>query len=91
MNIGKAIKEIRKRKGISQKDLAGRIGISVNALCSIENRKTFPWMKHIDMICEALGVAQSVLMFFSISEEDIPEHKRELFHTLAEPLKDNIL
>lgn len=91
MNIGNAIKEIRKRKGISQKDLAGKVGISVNTLCRIENRKTFPWMNYIDMICEALGVAQSVLMFFSISEEDIPEHKRELFHMLAEPLKDNIL
>lgn len=91
MNIGNAIKEIRKRKGILQKDLAGKVGISVNALCLIENEKTFPSMSNINKICEALGVAQSVLMFFSISEEDIPEHKRELFHTLAEPLKDNIL
>lgn len=91
MNIGNAIKEIRKRKGILQKDLAGKVGISVNALCLIENEKTFPSMANINKICEALGVAQSVLMFFSISEEDIPEHKRELFHTLAEPLKDNIL
>lgn len=91
MNIGKAIKEIRKRKGIARKDLAARIGISVYALSRIERRKTFQWMNHIDIICDALGVAQSVLMFFSISEEDIPEHKRELFHTLAEPLKDNIL
>lgn len=91
MNIGNAIKEIRKRKGILQKDLAGKVGISVNALCLIENEKTFPSMANINKICEVLGVAQSVLMFFSISEEDIPEHKRELFHTLAEPLKDNIL
>lgn len=91
MNIGNAIKEIRKRKGILQKDLAGKVGISVNALCLIENEKTFPSMVNINKICEALGVAQSILMFFSISEEDIPEHKRELFHTLAEPLKDNIL
>lgn len=91
MNIVNAIKEIRTRKGISQKELAMKTGLSANAMCSIENEKTFPSMNNINRICDVLGVAQSILMFFSITEEDIPEHKRELFYTLAKPLKENIL
>lgn len=91
MNIGNAIRDIRKRKGISQKELAEKVGLSANALCSIENDKSTPSMKNIKKICSALGVAQSVLMFFSIAEEDIPERKRELFHALANPLKDCLI
>ena len=36
MDIGTAIKTIRKEKGISQKKLAEMVGISVNSLCQIE-------------------------------------------------------
>lgn len=91
MNIGNAVKEIRKRKGISQKDLASKIGISTNALCSIEKEKTFPSNNNIENICNALDIPQSVLLLFSINTEDIPEHKRELAKILLTPLKDNIL
>jgi transcriptional regulator with XRE-family HTH domain len=36
MDIGSAIKSIRTRNKITQKDLAVKCGISANALCSIE-------------------------------------------------------
>lgn len=57
MNIGNAIKEIRKRKGISQKDLAKKIGMSTNNLCSIEKEKSFPSMENIkkNMRCAGSG------------------------------------
>ena len=42
MDIGNAIKLLRKRKDISQKELSNLCGISANALCSIESGGTFP-------------------------------------------------
>lgn len=91
MNIGNAIKEIRKRKGISQKDLAKKIGMSANNLCSIEKEKSFPSMENIKKICSSLEVPESVLLLFSITDEDVPEHKRKVFHYLADPLKNYII
>ena len=35
MDIGNAVKMLRMKKGISQKDLSSMCGISANALCSI--------------------------------------------------------
>ena len=42
MDIGSAVKILRKKKEISQKDLSSMCGISANALCSIESGGTFP-------------------------------------------------
>ena len=42
MELGSAIKVIRKEKGFTQKELASKCNISTNALCSIENNKKLP-------------------------------------------------
>lgn len=42
MDIGNAVKIIRKKKNISQKELANLCELSTNAICSIENGATFP-------------------------------------------------
>ena len=56
MNIGQQIKDIRKRKGMAQKDLACKLGISANAMCSIENGKAWPSEDTMARICVLLGV-----------------------------------
>ena len=50
MDIGTAIKEIRSRKHITQKDLASKCNISANALCSIEKNTSFPSKETIKKI-----------------------------------------
>ena len=90
MTLGQAIKELRKRKGYKQKEFAVSCGLSINALCQIEKDNTFPQKKNIDKICEALEIPQSYLLFFSLTEDDIPESKREVFNALSGTIK-NIL
>ena len=51
MQLGKAIKEIRLSKRITQIELAHRINISTNAICQIEIGKTFPSKDTISKIC----------------------------------------
>lgn len=87
MNLGQAIRDLRKSKKIKLKDLAESSGISKTALRNIEKDKSFPSKNTIDMICHSLGVDQGVLMFFCISEDSVPEDKREAFNVLVEPLR----
>lgn len=54
--IGQQIKDIRKRNGIKQKELAKGLGISANAMCSIEKGKAWPSYDTMKDICQLLGV-----------------------------------
>ena len=91
MDIGTAIKTIRKQRELSQKDLSNTIGLSVNSISQIELNMAFPHKKNINKICNALQIPVSFLLLFSISDEDIPEEKRVTFNYLNESLKNLLL
>ena len=91
MNLGEAIKTIRRSRGILQKELAERIGISANALVSIEHDNSFPTKETIEKICAALDIPRSYLLLSCLEEEDIPEEKRILYRVLVVPLRDEII
>lgn len=79
MNIGEAIKMIRLQKGIKQKDLATRAGMSATALCLIEQDKSFPSKETINSICRELDIPVGFLLFSAITEEQV-------FNALREPI-----
>lgn len=91
MDIGTSIKTLRKKKGISQKDLAQKVGIAGASLSQIENNAVFPQKSTINRICEELQIPSSYLLFFSIGEEDVPEEKRGIFNTLNKMIGDLLL
>lgn len=91
MNLGTAIKELRKKRGITQKALAEMANISANALCMIENNDNFPQKNTIKTLCEALNVPVSYLLFMSIDDSDVPEHKQLVFKSLHEATKAVLL
>lgn len=91
MDIGTAIKTIRKQKKLGQKDLSDATGLSVNSISQIELNATFPQKKNIAKICEALDIPVSYLLFFSITEEDVPEDKRATFSYLNGAVKEVLL
>jgi transcriptional regulator with XRE-family HTH domain len=91
MDLGNAIKTLRKHKKITQKQLAELSGISTNALCSIETGQSYPSMTTIKKICSSLNVPESYLLLFSITEDDIPEGKKILYRTLCEPLREELI
>jgi XRE family transcriptional regulator, regulator of sulfur utilization len=88
MDIGTSIKTIRKQKGFSQKMLAEKCEISINALCQIELNNSVPQKSTLDKICKELNVPISYILFFSLSEEDVPEEKRKIFNTLNTAMKE---
>jgi len=91
MNLGSAIKLIRKEKGLSQKELAEKCALSVNAMSQIEMNATFPQKGTISRICEVLEIPVSYLLFFSINEDDVPEEKRKTFNALNTAIKELLL
>ena len=86
MDIGTAIKTFRVKQGMSQKDLALQTGITANALCSIEKNKSFPSKETIEAICYVLQIPVGYLLFASITDDDVPPQKLEVFRALQEPL-----
>lgn len=91
MDLGKAIKTIRKKRGLKQKELANFCGISTNAMLSIEANKSFPHKTTIRKICEVLDIPVAYLLFFCITDEDIPEKSKYLFNLLYEPIRKLLL
>lgn len=91
MNIGSAIRILRKERGLSQGELAKKCGISVNAMSQIETNASFPQKNTIVKICDMLEIPVSYLLFFSISDEDVPEDKRNVFQTLNGMLKSVLI
>lgn len=91
MNIGNAVRVLRKKKKLTQKELAIECNISTTALSSIENNDSFPSQNTINAICNALSIPSSYLLLFSVSKEDVPEQKQDVFFTLAKVLKEELL
>lgn len=56
MSINERIKEARKKANISQKDLAEKIGISMNGLSMIERGINNPSKQTIELFCRELNV-----------------------------------
>ena len=91
MEIGTAIKNLRKNKGLTQKVLAEKCGVSANAMNQIEKNASFPHKNTIDKICDVLEIPVSYLLFFSISEDDIPDEKKIVFNSLNDAVKSVLL
>jgi len=88
MNVGAAIREVRKEKGITGKRLAEMVGLSVTAIFNIEHGLSFPPMKTFQKICNALEVPQSFVLFYSITEEDVPAGRWDSFLPLYNAVKE---
>jgi transcriptional regulator with XRE-family HTH domain len=87
MNIGNAIKDLRKQKGLKQTDFADQCGLSQSYLSSIEKGRKEPTLSILKQIANALSIPMPVLVFFSLDHEDIAESKQEAFKMLEPSIK----
>jgi len=90
MDIGKTIQKIRKSKKIKQQDLAANCNISTTFLSQIENNKKDPALTTLKLICQELGMPLPVIFFLSMSEEDIPEEKKQSYGLIHPPMEKYI-
>lgn len=83
MGLGDAILTMRKRKNMLQKDLAAKAKISSSHLSLIEQDKTDVNIKTLEAIADALEIPLPILFFISMSEEDVPEKKRDNYSIIS--------
>jgi transcriptional regulator with XRE-family HTH domain len=91
MEIGTVIGKLIKQKGLTQVEVSKRIGKSSTALSQIVRGTYKPNPDTLDKICKVLDIPQPILYFLTISEEDVPADKIELYRMLAPSLKDFVV
>ena len=62
-NIGSFISDCRKEKGLTQTQLAERLGVSDKSISRWENGKTMPDLSLYEPLCEVLGIQISELLY----------------------------
>lgn len=78
--LGQRIKEIRKKKGMTQEQLAEIVGIGTSNISYIETGKFAPSIENFERIVEALEVEPYELYCFS--SKSLDEMKKELIDAL---------
>lgn len=87
MNIGSVIRDIRKKKKITQTQLAKLSQITQTYLSQIENNQKEPTIPTLKEIANNLSVPLPILLFLAIENEDIPEKKREAYDKISPSVK----
>ena len=87
MNIGITIRELRKRKNLSQEELSGLTNISQTYISQIESGKKTPTLDVLQTIGEKIGVPFQIISFLSLNEDAIPEGKREHYKAIEPAVK----
>lgn len=82
MNIGEAIKQIRKEAGMSQHNLAAASGITQTGISQIERCVRHPHGASIALIAKALNISVAALYVRSITTEDIKNGERDNPHVI---------
>ena len=88
MNLGLAVKTLRKNKGLTQGNLCEMIGITQSYLSQVENGNKEPSIYVVKKIADALGIPMALLFWFALTEKDIDDNKVQLFKSSKSSVDD---
>jgi transcriptional regulator with XRE-family HTH domain len=91
MNIGLAIKTIRKRLNIKQYELAISCGISHTSLCLIENAVKLPSHNTFDRLCQQLSIPPELIYIMAIEQKDVRPDKMDVYTRIYPLLSDLVM
>ncbi len=81
-DIGKKIRELRKKYNITLSDISSKTGISLSTLSLIENGKLIPTLKNLDEIASFFGIHISYFFEENNTKDIFILFKKEKFNTL---------
>jgi transcriptional regulator with XRE-family HTH domain len=84
MDLGSAIKKIRKQKEMTQEVFASKCEITQTYLSQIENNQKEPNLSTLKKIGETLNVPLPILFFLSMNDDDVSAEKKQAF-TMINP------
>lgn len=90
MNLGKVIKDIRKKQAKPQGEFAQDCGITQSYLSQIESDQKEPSLTILKIISEKLNVPLPIIFFLSLNEKDVPVNKRKAFEMIGPSIKSLI-
>lgn len=67
-SIGNRIAKYRKAKGLTQEELAGRLGVSSQAVSKWENDASCPDISLLPQLCQVLGISSDELLMGKTNE-----------------------
>jgi transcriptional regulator with XRE-family HTH domain len=88
MNIGYAIRSIRRQMGITQFQLSEKCAISQTSLSQIENCIKRPSDRTINKVCKVLDVPVSLVYILAIQEADVPASKKDIYDLVFPSIRD---
>lgn len=82
MNLGSAIKKIRKKTGYTQYELAKKANISTTSLSQIENNDKRPRERTMRKLTAAMEIPESIIYILAIERTDVPDSSRAIYDLL---------
>lgn len=82
--LGKRLRELRKRKGISQEKLAELINVDPTTISNIENGKNYPSLINLENLLDILGSS-----FADAFDFNHKNNKDDLLIMITQKLKEN--
>jgi transcriptional regulator with XRE-family HTH domain len=80
IHVAKAIRNLRRRNGLSQRQLAMRMGVPRTYVSKIENEKAIPTLSSLARLAQALGVSVP-----DVLRECGPSREDDIHELLADP------
>jgi len=90
MNLGETIIKLRKKKGLTQYELAARCNITPTYLSLLEKNKRDAKLSTLKSIVQELEIPFPLFLILSLTEEDIQPEKQESYKIL-EPIVKNLI
>jgi transcriptional regulator with XRE-family HTH domain len=82
------LKAARKRRGLTQEDLAQKIGITNNGLSQYENAKRLPNIKRAARMSMALGMSLDDLVPLAVCEMPVDDSQTNIYDLIGESNED---
>jgi transcriptional regulator with XRE-family HTH domain len=90
MNIGQAIRTLRKTESMNQEEFASSVGITQSYLSLIETGHKKPSLEVLQQMADIVNTPLPVLFWFGIERDDVDEKKQYAYDTLK-PSIDNLI
>lgn len=87
MNIGSAIKSIRKKLSITQYQLAEKCELSQTSLSQIETGVKRPSQRTITKVCAVLDIPESIIYIVAMQDTDVPPTKKGVYELVYPSIK----
>lgn len=82
MDIGYAIKLLRKKNMMNQMDFASKVGITQGYLSQIERGHKKPSIEMLEHMADDLNIPLPIMFWFGVEDSDISDTKREAYRML---------